>query len=221
MSTVVTVLRSGGDFSPWHVQMMQRQVEKHSPADTEFVCLSDCEIEGVRTIPLRYDWPGWWSKLELFDPSLGLGPFLFTDLDNVITGPLDDILTVAESGQYVCQRGGWTALMGVPLQRREPNVWSLFDEFVEDADFYMWKYANVSRLAYGDAGYINEWFPYAVHWEDVLTGQVLNIVELRRFTGIGERLNPPPAHARVILFGGAHRRPWKLPGYRRLYGEDV
>lgn len=213
MATVVTVLRSGGDFLPWHVKMMQRQVEKYSPAGTEFVCLSDCDIQGVRTIPLKYDWPGWWAKIELFDPSLGLGPFLFTDLDNVIVGPLDDILNAPT--EYTCQRGGWTALMHIP----EAGTGNLWDCFREDADFYMWKYANVSRLAYGDAGFINHYLPDAVHWEDVLAGQVVNVVEV--LTPLGPRLHKLPASARVLLCGGEKRRPWKLPGYRRLYGEDM
>lgn len=212
MATVATVLRSGGDFLPWHVQMMQRQVEKYSPADTEFVCLSDCEIEGVRTIPLEHNWPGWWAKLELFRPDLNLGPFTYTDLDNVILGPLDDILTAPT--EYTCQRGGWTALMHVPDQQH----W-LFDEFVEDAGFYMWKFANRSRTPYGDAGFINEWMPQAQHWEDVVTGQVQNISTA--FTPLGPRLHLITSSARVLLCGGEKRRPWKLPGFRRLYGEDI
>lgn len=217
MSTVVTVLRSGGDFLPWHVQMMQRQVEKYSPADTEFVCLSDCDIQGVRTIPLEHNWPGWWSKLELFDPRLGLGTFTYTDLDNVILGPLDLILNVPTG--YTCQREGWTALMHIPLQRASTSEQSLWDVFVEDPEYWMWKYANRSRTPYGDAGFINEFLPDATHWEDMLAGQVVNVAEI--LTPLGPRMHKLPMSARVLLCGGEKRRPWKLPGFRRLYGEDV
>ena len=55
----VTVLRSGGEYGPRHVQWLARQIPG-------LVCLSDRKVEGVETIPLRHDWPGWWAKMEMF-----------------------------------------------------------------------------------------------------------------------------------------------------------
>jgi len=77
MTTLVCVLRSGGEFKPAHVQWLARQVPG-------IVCLSDVPVEGVPTIALRQNWPGWWSKLEAFDPELIGGDVLLMDLDTVV-----------------------------------------------------------------------------------------------------------------------------------------
>ena len=71
----VCVLRSGGEYSAKHVQWLSRQV-------TGLHCLSDVDVPGVPTIPLRYDWPGWWAKLEICRPDIP-GDVLYFDLDTV------------------------------------------------------------------------------------------------------------------------------------------
>lgn len=89
--TVACVLRSGGDYTAEHVKLLRRGVRAMS--DAAFVCLTDADIKGVRTIPLVTDWPGWLAKLELFRPGLFNGPVLYLDLDTTIAGPLDQFFT--------------------------------------------------------------------------------------------------------------------------------
>ncbi|MCV5289720.1 hypothetical protein OFB97_30755, partial [Escherichia coli] len=46
---------------------------------------------GVNTTPLLYNWPGWWSKIELFNPNhpvLGDQDLLYFDVDVVVTGDI-------------------------------------------------------------------------------------------------------------------------------------
>jgi hypothetical protein len=96
--TVVTVLKTGAwkhqqiqtDYGPAHVQWIQQQVDRWAPPGTRFVCLSNQSIPGVEVLPLEQDWPGWWSKMELF--RLELGPVLYLDLDTVIVGSLAQIM---------------------------------------------------------------------------------------------------------------------------------
>lgn len=76
MTTILTVLRSGGDFKPEHVQRLAKQVPG-------LVCLSDTRITGVPIIPLTYTWPGWWAKMEAFKPSIK-GDVLLMDLDTLV-----------------------------------------------------------------------------------------------------------------------------------------
>ncbi len=70
------VLRSGGDYLPEHVQRLAAMVPG-------LVALSDVPIDGVPTIPLAYDWPGWWAKMELFRPDIA-GHVFYADLDTTI-----------------------------------------------------------------------------------------------------------------------------------------
>lgn len=93
MTNVFCVLRSGGHYSRDWVDRLKQGVEEHLPG-AGFFCLTD-SIQIQREEwgwPLRYDWPGWWSKLELFRPDLvETGPVLYLDLDTLVTGDLSEI----------------------------------------------------------------------------------------------------------------------------------
>jgi len=90
MITVACVLRSGGIYTPEWVKKLRDGVARHMTRPHRFVCLSDVDVPCER-IPLKTDWPGWWSKIELFRPRLFEGPVLYLDLDCIITGPLDGL----------------------------------------------------------------------------------------------------------------------------------
>lgn len=75
-------------YSSLWVQRLQNMVARHLGAHC-FVCLSNVPVEGVETIPLRDNLPGWWSKIELFRPGLFEGRVLYIDLDVVIVDDLE------------------------------------------------------------------------------------------------------------------------------------
>jgi hypothetical protein len=41
------------------------------------------DVPGVKTRPLKYRWPGWWSKMEAYDPEIE-GDVLLMDLDTMV-----------------------------------------------------------------------------------------------------------------------------------------
>lgn len=88
--TVACVLRSGGEYTPEHVQTLAASVALHLP-DAAFVCLSDVLVPGVTTRPLLDPWPGWWAKIELFCRGVFAGRVLYLDLDTVVVGDLSDL----------------------------------------------------------------------------------------------------------------------------------
>jgi len=87
---VICVLKSGGDFKPSHVRALKDQLP-------DLVCLSDIEIDGVKTIKLVNDLPGWWAKINLFDPRQIEGDILYFDLDTVILGNIDYLYNLDHS----------------------------------------------------------------------------------------------------------------------------
>ena len=219
---VLAVLRSSPDFQPRHVQAMQRQLAKWAP-DAEFECLSDVPVPGVKCTPLKYDWPDWWVKMELFRPDIR-GDFLCTDLDNVFLGPLDDILAV---DKYTNQRGDSNALAYYPQDVCD-LVWK---EWIKDPARHMhdWDPRNTPFIQqFGDGGYIKSLLTAEQHWEELLPGQVVNIA----FTGkgrshpndvwtrrqIARRLVDLPQGLRVLLCARP-TRPWRMPMFNKLYGE--
>src|SRR5271156_5054947 len=127
---VVTILRSGQDFAPVHVQALQKQIQKHSP-DVEFLCISDVPVPRVSTIKALYDWPIWWLKMKIFRPEVP-GPFLYMDLDTVVRGPIEDFfeghLPSTFTGLRDSRAGKFgNGLMWVPEEVREYlwNEWLL------------------------------------------------------------------------------------------------
>ena len=75
-------MKTGGLYREAHVERLQKQL------DRPLVCLADIplSLSGVTVEPLRHNWDGWWSKLELFALE---GPLVYLDLDVSIVGNPD------------------------------------------------------------------------------------------------------------------------------------
>lgn len=87
--TVACVLKSGGIYDASWVAKLQRGVARHLSIPHRFVCFSDVDVPCQR-VPLRHDWSGWWSKIEMFAEPID-GTVLYFDLDTVVVGSLDAI----------------------------------------------------------------------------------------------------------------------------------
>lgn len=210
---VITVLRSRGvlgpgEFKPAHVTALQTQVARWAPFAT-FECLSDVDVPGVNCRKLQRNWPGWWSKLELFDPALG-GDFLFMDLDTVITGPLDDFEKISKRTLLRdFYRDGTKLRDGlggglIYLPRGEGGeVWN---EFTANPRSAMQMYRR------GDQWLFEKFWlgTDTARWQDVLPGQV---VSWKVHCAKNDRV---PPEARVVCFHG-QPRPWGVPQFRHLY----
>lgn len=99
----------GDKYTDDDVRILKAMVAKNMEAPHVFRCLTDRQIDGVYCNVLDNPWPGWWSKLLLFKYSRG--PNLYLDLDVVIVGGLDRLLSGAlsmpanwgQSGHGGCQ----------------------------------------------------------------------------------------------------------------------
>lgn len=194
---VVTVLRQGREYGPRHAQALHQQITEWLPC-VDAVCLSDVDVPGVRTVPLRHDWPGWWSKMELFRPDL-TGDILYMDLDTVIVGPLDDIaavrsLTLLRDFYKPGHLG--SGVMFLPEADRA-EVW---EAWMTSPQEHMRRHRKG-----GDQKFLETlWLDKAARWQDVLPGQVVSYkVDIRKH---GDKV---PHGTRVVAFHGKPR-PWAL-----------
>jgi hypothetical protein len=90
MTTVCCVLKSGGEYKPEHVHALRDMIRIHLPL-RPFICFTDIPDEvDCQTHLLEHDWPGWWSKIEVFGYH---GPVIYLDLDTII---IDDLRWLAE-----------------------------------------------------------------------------------------------------------------------------
>lgn len=101
--TVACVLRSGGEYDETWVHALRRQVDEHLEVEHRFVCLTDTDPSGVEVVPLRHDWPGWWSKAELFRLT---GRVLYLDLDTLIVDGIDAL--AGYDGGFATLRDFWS-----------------------------------------------------------------------------------------------------------------
>lgn len=199
---IVTVLRSGGDYRPEHVDRLRVQFAKWAPG-VEFMSLTD--VDGT----LCYDWPGWWCKMVAFAPDLATEPFLLVDLDTTIVGPLDDILARREltvlSDFYWPEKIQSSFMLVTP--EAAARAWAAW---IADPARHMRE--CVTRARWGDQGFLEGlWGRDVARWQSVLPGQFVSYkADVRRAQGRRERgTGGVPDDARVIISHGKPR-PWEV-----------
>jgi hypothetical protein len=88
---VALVLRSGGCYNNEYVIRLVKSLKKHITVPHQITILTDFETldvpSHVNVLPLKKDFTGWWSKLELFDNFKNKTVYL--DLDTIVNGNID------------------------------------------------------------------------------------------------------------------------------------
>lgn len=156
---VACVLKSGGPYTPEYVERLKHGVDRNLDGH-QFVCLSDVDVPCDR-IPLAHDFPGWWSKIELFRLC---GPVLYFDLDTVITADISEIagyehrFTMLRDFSKGCPASGVMAWTG--------DYSYLLDDFC---------LSKIHRYpGHGDQGYIGSRLKKIEYFQDLFPGQIVS-----------------------------------------------
>lgn len=80
MLTIACVLKKSKTYNQSHVHRLRQQLIGRINQSFEFVCVDDSP------------YPGWWSKINLFEPGRFKGRVLYFDLDVTIVGNLDEVV---------------------------------------------------------------------------------------------------------------------------------
>lgn len=153
----VCVLRSGGEYKPEHVEWLAQQVP-------HLYCLTDQWQEvmelGIRPIPLRYTWPGWFSKLELFRPEID-EDLMYFDLDTVIVRmpKTPDRTTVLRDFTDRSIMGS-----GLMFIKHEDKT-AVWNDWMRDPEWHMKR--NSKWPHWGDQGFLQAHLGNAQKWQDV------------------------------------------------------
>jgi hypothetical protein len=153
---IVCVLKSGGDFKPEHVARLYRQVCQHMSLDFNFWCLTDYPSftmpAGVLVLPLTRGWPGWWSKLELFDH---FERAFYMDLDTTVVGDI---------GGLALNRPGFSALHDFDTTHHKGKLASGVMRWQGDYGFITRRFAQAPQefmaahriaASWGDQGFLH------------------------------------------------------------------
>ena len=222
MTTAICVLRSGGRYGPIWAERLAAGLRAHLPGLARTVCLTDHDgpVPGCETVPLRHDWPGWWSKFEAFRPGLVDGPALLLDLDTVLVGTAGDLIG---SGLAVLEDQTFENRVSSALMRFEAGAMAfLYRRFAADPARWM------DRASCPDA-------PNRIHGDQVVIDRFLRDEAI--VPGFLQRLHPgliqirwsqsQPVEAPVQVFvhrckpdaiGGPVARAWAYSAARASTG---
>jgi hypothetical protein len=156
MLNVVCLLRQGGKvgYDATWVEKLQRGVQRNLTLPHRFVCFSDCEVpcERIKLLPGDH---GFWSKMQLFRPSILSGPTLFLDLDTVICSNLDHVVAQLQDQKFVMWHEADKNIHSSAFmywQEDHSYLWSLY----QSQSLAHWQSLYSSPPLYGDQAIISE-----------------------------------------------------------------
>lgn len=210
--TILCVLKTGKfsvghlkdvAYKPEHVQLLQRQCEKFAPG-IPFYVLSDVDVPGVNVIPLKHDWFGWWSKMELFRPDLEFDQIFYMDLDTVLVGDITEMVTCEHQFTALrCQSPKQRHMNSGVMAWRPKAINGMYNTFVKNASRVMREYVAFPR--WGDQSFIAE----QVHGkytaiQDLFPGRVHHYKYQLNHGKV-----PLPKESTLITFSGKPK-PWEV-----------
>lgn len=198
---VATVLKSGGIYRPDHVRMLEAQLGAGVRLTVYTDDRSVIAARGALARPLEFDLPGWWSKMELFNPAW-LGDIVFFDLDTVILrrpsmfdAPIVKPMILRD---FYRPEGLQSSVMCIP-HRFKAQVWEHWTKCAND-----WM-KLFGKDGLGDQAFL-EHCSYS-SWgilQDRYHGEFVS------WKADGLEEGPLPSAARVIVFHG-RPKPWDIP----------
>lgn len=222
MKRQVICINWGTKYGAPYVNRLYAMVARNLTSPFTFTCFTD-SADGFRAevraeplpeldVAMPTGTKGIWPKARLWSPRLAdlTGPVLFTDLDLVVTGPLDAFFThgapedviLARNQTTPFERLGQTSLYRFPVGKLAP----LKDRFLADpqgiADEFQFEQRFVTRAAPGGVRF----WPrgWVRHFRsDCARTFPLNYVAPPRL----------PAGARVVIFPGGLLPPHAIAGH--------
>jgi len=177
MLTVACVCVPGGIYKRKHVNRLRKQIGEHMEQPYAFHVID------------RSDKPGWWAKIDLFQPGRFAGRVLYLDLDVTVVGPLDDL---ADYPYPFC------AIADYQYPLRINSSVMAWDPGAMDEAWMQWTPEVMGRV-HGDQDWIHETVPafrFPRRWCPSYKAHVLPAGKV-------------PDDARVIVYHGGFK-PWHV-----------
>lgn len=137
---------------PEHVRRIRQQVRRYVQCPHEFVCYSDTRfpLDGhIR--PLRENWQGFWSKLEMFRD---VERSFYIDLDMTIQADITDIVTDDSSFMALRNMNPRIQDMGSAMMLWRGDYRYIYDIYKSDPVRYMSENNKIGTPSWGDQSFI-------------------------------------------------------------------
>jgi len=199
--TIAMVLKTGGEiYNADYVNALAKGIKKNITVDHEIVCITD-NATGFskdidRVIPFSNDYPTWWGKLELFKHDQFANHVFYMDLDTIITGNIDEI--VSYRGNFAGLRDFYALhSLGSGVMSWNPTETNLiYTRFVPRSREIITSYRE------GDQRWIDENKPSIDYLQDMFPNQ---IVSYKRHCINKQGQIEIPKNARIVCFHGNPR----------------
>ena len=226
---IYCVLKTSETYNLNYVNKLHECIKKNTPKNISinFVCLTDNpaatdfwpfhhEYQSGASRKLKYNWPGWWSKMELFRPDIE-GDILFFDLDTIIYNNLQDIYDMCFNNSL--------PIMIAPFQAANDynNIYD--DTFYQKYNLYlrnigsgvMWLPKKIRKKVW------EKWMQNPHHWMEKCKesgdqhfisyclskqGEILFFQKLKKQSVVSFKIDcigKPPKDAMVICYHGTPR----------------
>ena len=167
MLKICTVYHKGF-YTPDYVSKLYRSLKRNSTIPFEFVCLSDTDVEADLVLPYNhYDKiKKHWHKLKYFSPNFAYqkpgDDIIVMDIDQVITGNVDDLLGYPVQDNELVTYGIWwkskLKTNGGFYKFKSGSLKYVWDDFAKNPDYWQLHYYNngdVHTKYYGEQNYVN------------------------------------------------------------------
>ena len=206
---IMLVLRTGGDFKLRDVRLLASRIlltyQKEKTEIPKIFCLTDLVKKSIiqqdfTLLPLPHpEWPGWWSKMNLFSPEMEqYRPFLFLDLDTACVGSLEGILPPTGNEDkfillqdFYYSRRSASGVMWLPAGSKK--IKAVWEKWIEKPYQYM-------KILRGDQNFINATVSPDAQWQMIVPNKLVSFTRQRKFW-----LTDLPADASLICFHGHPR----------------
>lgn len=220
----VVCLKWGTKFGPEYVNRLFYAVRRNTSIPFAFHCFTD-NSEGlhkdIETHPLPHKLPGegWWQKLYLFSNDIDIeGRIVFMDLDTLITGNIDDILShnkgfVVLHDFFLIRMPNRKDRWGLGKEAVQSSIMSwearkhthIWTEFVKDAE-------NIVRSyhPHGDQRWIQFQQKERLYWQDLFPNHIVSYK-----VHCGEKL---ASNARIVCYHGKPSIPESINTTTKVQG---
>lgn len=199
--TIAMVLKTGGEiYNHNYVNALAKGIKKNITVDHEIVCITDNPVgfssDIDKVIPFSNDYPTWWGKIELFKHSQFSNHVFYMDLDTVIVGNIDEI--VSYRGEFSGLRDFYALhSLGSGVMAWNPaSTNMIYQRFVPRSREIITSYRE------GDQRWIDENKPSIDYLQDMFPNQ---IVSFKRHCMNKQGQVEIPKNARIICFHGNPR----------------
>ena len=192
----VCVLKTGGRYRAEHVIELAHNIRRFN-SGARIICMTDSNepMPDLERVPLMFNLPGWFSKLEVFRLTI---PVLYLDLDVVLTR---EVVFPTLNGLYLLRDFG-VGSVNSSVMFIEGNHYGILEKFLSNRDRYASEYTSADK--WGDQDFIRDYGDISGFIQDIspaLAASWKRDLDYR----LGTIMSPPA----ILVFHG-HPKPEEL-----------